>query len=56
MAREINQWWGNYPDEIYWFETTDRDDIGADLNAPAEKGAAGTIGATTSFKKFVPAT
>ena len=41
MAREINRWWSDYPDEIFWFETTDRDDVGADLNAPAEKEGGG---------------
>jgi hypothetical protein len=41
VVREINRWWSNYPGEIYWFETTDRDDIGADLNAPAEKEGGG---------------
>lgn len=27
-------WWGDIPDERYWLEATDRDDIGTDLRAP----------------------
>jgi hypothetical protein len=28
------RWWEQEPDEIFWMEITDRDDLGADLNAP----------------------
>ena len=37
---ELNRWWSAIPDERYWLETTNRDDIGVDLNAPqaAETG------------------
>ena len=31
---DINRWWEGDPGEIYWLETTDRDDIGADLHTP----------------------
>jgi hypothetical protein len=27
-------WWEGRPDELFWLETTDRDDSGRDLNAP----------------------
>ena len=30
----INRWWDANPSEIYWLETTERDDIGVDLHAP----------------------
>jgi len=30
----MNRWWVDRPSELFWFETTDRADIGADLNAP----------------------
>src|SRR5215207_6212050 len=30
----INRWWDADPDERYWLETTDRTDLGVDLNAP----------------------
>lgn len=30
----INRWWRNDPNERYWLEITNRDDIGADLLAP----------------------
>jgi hypothetical protein len=30
----INKWWVNNPDERFWIETTDRVDVGIDLNAP----------------------
>src|SRR4051812_49006094 len=33
-AKPMNRWWLNRPDELFWFETTDRSDIGEDLNAP----------------------
>lgn len=32
--RAPNRWWADRPGEIYWFETTDRVDLGRDLNAP----------------------
>ena len=37
---QINRWWDADPEEIYWLETTDREDLGIDLNAPqvGEKG------------------
>lgn len=34
---ELNRWWLSRPDERYWLETTDREDVGADLNAPQAK-------------------
>ena len=30
----INRWWDADAFEIYWLETTERDDIGVDLHAP----------------------
>jgi hypothetical protein len=30
----INRWWQTDPSERYWLETTDRTDLGVDLNAP----------------------
>jgi hypothetical protein len=30
----INRWWDGRPDEIFWLESTGRDDLGVDLNAP----------------------
>ena len=37
---ELNSWWEGFDEERYWLETTDRWDIGANLNAPQtnEKG------------------
>jgi hypothetical protein len=29
-----DRWWSNEPGELFWLETTDRDDLGRDLNAP----------------------
>lgn len=34
MPVKINRWWSTDPDERFWIETTDRDDVGVDLNAP----------------------
>lgn len=31
----INDWWAADPDQRFWMEITDRDDLGADLFAPA---------------------
>src|SRR5436190_5203424 len=31
---DVPHWWDGDPDEIFWFETTDRTDLGRDLNAP----------------------
>ena len=30
----INDWWQSLPGELYWLETTNRSDLGTDLNAP----------------------
>lgn len=30
----VHRWWEGRPDEIFWLEITDRDDLGRDLNAP----------------------
>jgi len=30
----LNKWWVGHPDQRYWMEITDRDDVGSDLNAP----------------------
>lgn len=30
----INEWWAGDPDERYWLEITDREDLGGDLHAP----------------------
>lgn len=30
----VQRWWTENPDERFWLEATDRDDIGADLRAP----------------------
>lgn len=35
----INRWWDEDSAEFYWLETTDRDDIGVDLNAPQRDDA-----------------
>jgi hypothetical protein len=35
----MNRWWVQQPDEIYWMEITDREDLGADLNAPQRDDA-----------------
>ena len=29
----MNKWWLNQSEERYWLESTDREDLGADLNA-----------------------
>lgn len=34
---EFNRWWVDNPDEVYWLEVTDREDIGVDLNAPQQR-------------------
>lgn len=34
VAGDINAWWEDDPDELFWLEITDRDDIGVDLHAP----------------------
>ena len=31
------RWWAEQPDEIFWLEITEREDLGLDLNAPAER-------------------
>lgn len=30
-----DRWWDDDPEEIFWLEITDRDDLGVDLHAPA---------------------
>lgn len=35
----INDWWASDPAELYWMETTNRPDLGVDLNAPQLNGA-----------------
>jgi hypothetical protein len=30
----MNRWWSQQPEQRYWLEATDREDIGADLHAP----------------------
>jgi hypothetical protein len=35
------RWWEDDPDERYWLEITDRDDLGVDLHAPAERERGG---------------
>lgn len=34
---ELNEWWIERPNENFWLEITNRDDLGADLNAPKLK-------------------
>jgi hypothetical protein len=34
----INEWWAADPDQRFWMEITDRDDLGADLLAPTTDG------------------
>lgn len=34
VAVEINDWWAEDRDEVFWMEITDRTNLGADLNAP----------------------
>jgi hypothetical protein len=29
-----HRWWLDRDEEVFWFETTDRSDLGQDLNAP----------------------
>ena len=36
MMTELNRWWSGVSEERYWLEATGRDDVGADLHAPAE--------------------
>jgi hypothetical protein len=35
----INEWWAADPDQRFWMEITDRDDLGADLLAPTTDGS-----------------
>jgi hypothetical protein len=35
----INEWWAADPDQRYWMEITDRNDLGADLFAPTTNGS-----------------
>lgn len=35
----INEWWAADPDQRFWMEITDRDDLGADLFAPTTDGS-----------------
>lgn len=35
------RWWEGDPAEMFWLEITDRDDLGVDLNAPAEREEGG---------------
>lgn len=37
----INEWWAGRPDERFWMEITDRDDVGVDLRAPQANGTGG---------------
>ena len=30
----MHEWWDKWPDQKFWLEATDREDIGADLRAP----------------------
>lgn len=30
----INRWWEDQPEESFWLEITEREDLGADLHAP----------------------
>lgn len=34
---EFNRWWDANPEEMYWLETTDRSDMGRDLNTPQRR-------------------
>jgi hypothetical protein len=34
---ELNRWWQEDPEEIYWLEITDRANLGEDLNAPQRR-------------------
>lgn len=36
-----SRWWDSGPQEAFWLEITDRDDLGVDLNAPAERESGG---------------
>jgi hypothetical protein len=38
----IGRWWEDAPKECFWLEITDRVDLGADLNAPAEREEGGS--------------
>jgi hypothetical protein len=35
------RWWDDERNEIFWLEITDRDDLGVDLHAPAERETGG---------------
>lgn len=35
----INEWWAADPDQRFWMEITDREDLGADLFAPTANGS-----------------
>ena len=35
------RWWSGYPEERYWFESSDRTDVGADLRAPLHDATGG---------------
>ena len=39
--RTSERWWDGDPAEIFWLEITDREDLGVDLNAPAEREEGG---------------
>jgi hypothetical protein len=34
---EFDRWWEDQPEELYWLEVTDRNDLGIDLNAPQQR-------------------
>jgi hypothetical protein len=38
QSMAINEWWAADPDQRFWMEITDRDDLGADLFAPTMDG------------------
>jgi hypothetical protein len=48
------RWWDNNSDERYWLEATDRDDLGADLHAPAADSAGRDNWRYTLFREAAP--
>jgi hypothetical protein len=47
----MRRWWSGEPDEIYWLEITDREDLGADLNAPQARQDGGEFCGYSSLRE-----
>ncbi|MDQ2762602.1 MAG: hypothetical protein M3Y22_03665, partial [Pseudomonadota bacterium] len=46
----VNAWWLSDPNERYWLELTDREDIGGELRAPVADGSGKDNWRYTLFK------